>query len=532
MSDQKLVNLIHGQRPKMNLKLIRGLAYYQSAAIEDYIHQVWKSVALSFPEGLKYIGSEPCTPQEHYALTVKVPRPRCSWELADSSVYMRKYLFTFNGESIRPRYILLPFVRPGGLITLKGTNYKITPVLGGKVFNIEKGKIFMSIVGARLAFDKHSVSFVLNNKVCHANMIHGPLYNMVEKDRSKLHSSLVHYILANFGFQYTMANYFGVKNPKLGGAELDSLSINGEYYVYKSRRIPPMRRGRVKFVPSEIRIAIPKDEWSPILDSVIGSVFYIIDNCSEEIEVDDMGYGDLWLRVLPRFIFRVVGNEYKRFDEMVNHLDSVRRSMNPLTIESLLEIDIQCETIFDLFTHITKSFHDMVVQYDVGTMYNLELTTVKHICYHIVHNIFILRYELKKLTGDRVNIPKITHVMDTVLRRDRIFTVKGHGELSSEAIATDCMLYSATCNMISQSKAASVGRGGGRYNKISSDVGMLLHSSQVEVSTTLMSSKSDPSSRSKMNPFMYFSKGYTISPRPELEERIHNLGELIHRERE
>lgn len=526
MLDVQLLNMVSTSRPRMNPDICSGLsAVHVQEEIENYINDVFRSAAESFPPQFKYVGPQRCTPYEEFREIVRPPKPRRSFERSKSSVYMMKYLFTFEGREMRPRYIFLPYVHDGGIIYLKGTQYKISPVLGGRAFNIERGRVFMGTPRARLVFAKTPVSFILNNRVTHADIVYSPLYNLQPNERSKLYSTLVHYMLAEFGLKGMMKRFFDI-DIAVGHGEMDSLVENGEWFIYSSRQMPPTGRGRGVYTPSEIRIGVRSEDFQPIMNSILGAVFYIIDNCPEALTAEDTELPENWLRLLSRFIFKTTDSERKMFDEMTNHLTSIRHYMDPITRAKLAQEKIICRDIFDLLHYLNVNFHDMVIHHDVGSMYNLELTVTKHIAYNIVHNIFSMMFEIMKLQGDRITFENVTGVMDKILRRDKIFTVNKHGELSADGIATDCKVYAATCNIISQTRASAAGKSQKHQNPMG-DPSLLLHASQVEVGSYQMMSKAEPSGRAKANPFMHLVGKSYISPNPGMVDHVAHLKELL-----
>lgn len=524
MVDSRLIHSICNQRPRMNPDLCHGLSMVQIQEVENYIHEIFRSAATALPPQLKYVGCERCTPYEEYKEIIRPLKPKRSFELARSDVYLMKYNFTFDGVPMRPRYIFLPIIQDGGILYLNGTQYRVSPVLGGRVFNIERGTVFMSIPRARMTFNKTPISFIINRQIQHADMVYSPLYNMEKGERSKLHSSLVHYQLAEYGLHGMMKRFYDT-DILVGMEELDSLIDTGEWFVFSSRQLPPLGRGKERYIPSNIRIAVPVAKWQAIFPSIIGSAFYIIDNFPESIHPDDMSNPDLWLRLLSRFIFKTPDTERKMHEEMCNHISSIRHYMDTVTKKNLEKEGIPHRDIFDLFQYLNYHFHDMVIHHDVGSMYNLELTTTKHVVYHIVNNIFTMMFKIMKLTGERVTQKNITEIMDKELRRDRILTVKKHGEYSADGIAADCKPYAATCNLISQAKASSLGKG--KQQKQMEDPGLLLHPSQVEVGCYQMMSKAEPSGRSKANPFMTLIGKSYIVPNPALLDYVQHLKVLL-----
>ena len=246
MVDVRLVQAIASSRPKLNPDICEGLPLLHIREVEEYINDIFRSAAESLPPQLKYVGPERCTPYEEYKEIIRPLKPKRSFELARSDIYLMKYNFTFNGVPLRPRYIFLPIISDGSIIHLKGTQYKVSPVLGGRAFNIERGIIFMNTPRARLTFNKTPVSFILNRQISHADIVYSPMYNMSATDRSKLVSSLVHYQLAEYGLHGMMKRYYNT-DIKVGYEELDELIGTGEWYVFASRQLPPIGRGKNKF---------------------------------------------------------------------------------------------------------------------------------------------------------------------------------------------------------------------------------------------------------------------------------------------
>lgn len=535
MADIELIKQVGARQPRMNAEICNGIASIHMnsltasgrTATEQYIHDVWEAASQSFPEGLRYLGDERCTPFEEWREITRPMKPYRSFDLTESDTYLMKYRFSFNGQEIRPRYIFLPYPRDGDLLFLGGTRYKITPVIGGRAFNIEYDRIFLPSPRARLIFCKTQVTYVLNNhSIGHANAVSSPLYNVSSDESIKSRDTLlVHYMLAEYGLSEMMKRYYDTE-VKVGGIELDGLVDTGEWFVYKSLGRPPagVRSG---YTPTNIRIAIPAEKHSPVLNSIIGGVFYILDHFPEAMEPGDVDNPEYWLRLLSRFIFKTTDAENKMFEEMLTHRRNICRYMDGITRQTLKREGVNCETIYDLFHYMNLHFDDMLIHNDLGSMYNQELTTVKHIVYDIVYNIFILMFNLQKLSGERVNADTITKHMDKLLRRDNIYKVTKHAEVTADAIAANCKPFNATCNTISQAKVSMAGKKSNKHGGGMADEASLLHASQTEVGSIQMMTKADATGRSKLNPFVFFGQPDYIQANPALEETIEKLQKQI-----
>lgn len=524
MIDLKLLGHIDKAMPRMNKDIVNGLAVSQMNYVEEYINDIMRCAAESFPPGMKYVDGRRCTPLEQFKEIIRPLKPTHSFDLQRSDVYLMQYNFTYNGLPLKPHYIFLPFVSDGGLFYLKGTQYSITPVIGGKVFNIENGNIYMPTPRIRMGFGKYPVTCIANNKIINGSCIASRLHNMVRSKRSTLSPTLVHYMLAEYGL-YNLMQKFNL-NIQFGKEELDKLDTN-EWIIYKSRQLPIITRKVTETEVSDLRIAVKKSEHYPLVDDIMGTVFYIVDNCVESTSnIADLNNPVLWLLLLDKFIFKDPTTERKQFNRMCDHLQSTKMSMDVITRKILASDNIFCNDIFDLFKYIVLNYQDITIHYDIGTMYYKELTTVKHVMYNVVYNIFMAMHTLNEISPESLSVAKINNELSRVLRNNKIFTTKGHGELTTGGLATDCKIFAATCNAISHSKATSIG-GSKRAKKVVTDAALLVHESQTEVATYNWITHQCPYGRSKISPFVGFSERSFITPKDELKEDILALKELL-----
>lgn len=523
--DVRLFKEVAKQLPKMDEGILNGLATEQIKSAEAYMHGVFLSASASFPKGLRYIGSVVCTPKEQFDEITRSTKPFRSYELLRSDVYMVKYLLEFNGKPIRPQYLFLPFINEADLLYLSGTQYKVTPVISGRLFNIEKGNIYMRTPRAPVGFSSHSISCIKNGCILNTAAVYSYLYNMEPAKRSLLKPTLMHYILSVYGLKETMKKMFNV-NVSIGNWKLDSLNPE-EWVVYRSRQeLSIVKKYNAK--PTDLRIAISAEEYYPLLDSIIGTIFYIVDNSTDSTrDFNELDNPNLWIYILDRFIFKQITGDRHQLDQICSHVSvQIPALYDPIT-RKVLDIErIKTNDIFDLFGYMCLNFHDMDVHYDVGTMYNKELSVVRNLLSNIVYAVFISVYRLEKLPLETLSVEKIEKLLSKTLSRNHILHTSGHGELTPASIASDCRPFSATCNMISHNKA-SVSSKGDKNKSSVIDNSDLLHPSQVEVATYSWISASSPYGRDKINPFVFLSGGSYIKARPQLKPVIDGLRKLL-----
>lgn len=508
--------------PQVNKQVCEGLAVSQMDGMEPYIDEIWKAASDSFPGSLRYAGYDRCTPHETFR---ELTRPKRNIDLAYSTTYTCMYKFTFDGKPIKSKFLDLPYIKKGSLMYLRGTRYKVSPILGGAVFNTEEDKIFMWTPRFRMQFLKMSTAFVKNGNVVHTDTVYTPLYNLSSTKASSLNSTIVHYLLTEFGLTGMFKHCFGV-DVKVGYGELDSYRNNPDYKVYCSRKLPLSGRGASSYVGNDLRIVIPTQEDERVLDSVIGGIFYIVDTYPLSVRVEDVDNPELWINLLHHFIFATGAGSDTAYKEISTHLDSIRQYTDTITLKILKMAGIEVDNFYGLLVHIVKNFSDILMQNDVANMYDKELTVVKHIAFNIVGGIFKLMFELNKLKDEKLHAQAVITKMAVKLRRDAVLSVSGIGGLSADSVACDCMPYAATCNMEPQSKASSSATKG-KQRKATNDRASLVHSSQAEVATYQMMSKSEPSGRGKTNIFVRLYGNKKIVGKPHLEQHITELQRLI-----
>lgn len=522
--DKLLDRAIKETQTPLNIRALTGIAGHQMQGVETHIDNAWRCAELGLPVGMKYTGGTRCTPLEEYKERTRPVKPQHRFEMTRSDIYMVRYGFTFKGVPIRSHYIYLPFSR-GGLITLKDTQYKLMPVIGGKIFNIENHKIFMPVLLAKMGFYKTTMSCIKNEAILHTTGVGSLLFNMDKKERSKLTPTLVHYILTKYGLTETL-KMFGVDNVIIGGPEVNKNTVDNKMIVYRSRQMPIILQRKNFTAKNEIRIAIPKAKVTKAVDSVICTVFYIMDQCAEAISAEDLDIPELWESLLGRFIFSKPMPLQKLSEKMSDHLLKLPMNLDPLAKRALETEGIYCKDIYELFVYLVENFNDMVIHADAGCMYNKEITILKYFLFNIVYNIFMLMYKLRKLPPHMVSVEKIEKIMMTELKSDKITETAGHGELIPASIASNALPLSATSSIISHNKATSTG---GKNSKkgVGNAEAVRLHPSQFEIGSVNWITSQDPTGRHTLNPFIRLSDRNIIIPKPHLTEIISDLQKLL-----
>lgn len=527
--DIKMLNHVKDTLPMVNKEAVDGRIFNTVEANESYVHECMTNLFSSFENGLRYCGWKRCTPEEQWRETVRQPRGRFQkgkhqFDLSKSNVYLCKYLFTYNGEPLTPRYLFLPDPQPGNLIHLMGTQYKIIPVIAGVVFNIEKGNIYLPTPLCKFGFWRFKTTCLKGNKTIYEDAVCSYLLNQAKKYRpneNTLVPCLLHYILAKHGLKETLA-MFKIPEYQVGFNELDELDDN--WVVYKSRQLHH-KRGMYQL--AETRIAIPKQYTGGITDTVISTIIYILDSCPEStVDVADFEKPNYWNYCLRKFIFKYP-NDAKNVNKAKKHLGSIEADFDISARLTLNRQKVNVQTIYQLFHYLITRYNDTLIHHDVGSMYGLEITTTKYLMQSIVESLGNFRYRLKQIPPHLLSAQKINETMSMFINKDKIFNTALHGELNPVSIASDCVPFSSVMNLIPHSRAAASGRSS-KGSTLVVEQDKLLHPSQLTVASSLVVTKSDIMGRNNINPFVHIEGGIT-RVNPGLKDDIKQIERLLKR---
>ena len=528
MLGTKLLKRCMDTAPRMNPELASGLAYHQSTSIERYIDQVIDCASISFPEGLTYHGYRPATPEEQLTHLTRQYRSKKNYELAPSDLYMCAYFFKFKGEELKTRYIQLPYIRPGGLIRVRGSSFVVSPVLTDNIFSITNDQIYMPVTRGKLTFKKINVNFKANGEVVSVDAIYSLIYNIKREDKhSQRESLLIHYLLAVYGVKETFRKYFGF-DIVYGEEDITPQKYpSSDWVICSTQGLRPANKGYNNYMPSSMRIAVPKEHYSQTVASAVGGIFYIIDREPDMVSPEHMENILFWRRLLPRFIKSNVGLETKAMDEMNAHFESLDAYMDDLVRRRLQQEDIPRENIYDLLAHVMNTFSERTMNCEAADMItNKQLETIRPLLTDIVYSISTLTFKLWKMQGERLNLQNIMGDFDKFFPTNAIYKInRSHGEVSSLESATDLLPLAVTKSLIPQTKATSV-RKSNRENEMT-DPAFALHPSQCLVSTYLFITKSDPSARSSINHFLKLGPNGEVIVEPEIVKELEQLDRLL-----
>lgn len=510
----------------VNAVVMDGLATLYMQKAEEYIDKVFRSASRSFPKGLIYLGYERCTPDEEYNEVTKVKNNKRIYDLAQSSLYLVKYKFSFEDQILPDRYVYLPFVGDAGIFYLGGSIYHITPVLSDKVISPGFDSIFVRLLRDKIIFKRCYHSFIIDNVRETTHVIWSQIYRKPRDNRkvpvtTKAVTTIPHYLFAKFGFTETFRRFAGFV-PVVGESEITEENYpKSDWVICESAQVKPKTYMGDFYEPTKIRLAIRRDKWTPITKALVVGFFYVIDHFPARFKPEYLDSQSLWMILLGHIVFSGLYGENKLFTSIQEHFMSLDDYVDTIITEKLKENNYEVNDFYELLALILSVFNNLVLDSEHSTlsMYGKSLEVLYYVLYDITAGIFKVNFRLSKLASKKPLILK--DVIETFNKNMKMGAVFG---LSSGKIITETVSYSGdhkymkiTSKITEQESLPGATRGKSKRLVVGEDKHVDI--SMVEAGSLLFLSKSNPTPTNRVNPFIKidFATG-TILPNEKFKE--------------
>lgn len=515
--DPKLFERTRELTPKFNDDVCRGYAVQQMAESLPYIDKIIRSAKELFPPGLEYEGRSRGNCIEYFNEITREYKDVRRADVTRHDYYLVKYHFTFDGASFPPLPVLMPFVRDGGIFTHRGTPYMISPSLTDIGFSTTRDGIFIPFKRVRYNFYKTDYSVLEDSTLAITNLYRSPIHHESKKTENKrnilignrpyIYTTLSHYFLSKWGFTASMKRFAGVDALVMKEEEIDPKKYPAKQWLkYQSAVFYNSAHPH-----ANIRILIPREQATnpetgfvdDFVKTMVGSFFYIADAfIGEFVNLNDVDAPDFWMLLLGRIIKGDLEPRGAVLSNMEDHMASTDTQLDDITRDSLAEVGIRVNDIYELFhvimTTLARCF--LKTSTDEASMYNKRLSV----------NPFVL-HEFNEM------ITRMTHKFQTLMKKNygrddvyrelrKAFKLKAclnvpnnHGECTVVSSPGDNMIFRITSVLTDQAKAGPNGNSRKETSFIK-DPSRVLHASIAEVGSFTNLPKSMPDGRSRINP--------------------------------
>jgi hypothetical protein len=166
----------------------------------------------------------------------------------------------------------------------------------------------------------------------------------------------------------------------------------------------------------------------------------------------------------------------------------------------------------------------------ISSIYDKRLITLRYVLFDIISQINTLMYKLRAAQKKRKKLEatEINNLMNIHLRGNRITNIRNHAkhpEVTPISTSNDNMFFGVTSTMLTQDSASTGGNKKGKINL--RDPAKHLHVSVAEVGSYNNIPKSDPTGRSRINPFLHLGADGMVQRDPELRPLLDHVQKLL-----
>lgn len=518
--------LVQKHTPPVNDAVMRGLATLYMQKSEEYIDQVFRSASRSFPAGLVYIGYERCTPEEEYNEITKVKNNKRIFDLAKSSLYLVKYKFVFQDQPLPDRYVYLPYVEDAGIFSLGGALFHITPVLSDKVISPGVDSIFVRLLRDKIIFKRCYHSLIIDGIRETTHVIWSQIYRKPRNNKkvpitTRAVTTIPHYLFAKFGFTETFRKFAGFV-PTVGEGEITEHNYpKDKWIICESSQVKPKTYIGDFYEPTAIRLAIPRENWTPITKALVVGFFYVIDHFPGRFKPSYLDSQSLWMILLGHIVFSGLYGENKLFTNIQEHFMSLDDYVDTLITEKLREDNYEVNHFYDLLSLILSIFNNLVLdsEHSSLSMYGKSLEVLYYVLYDITAGIFRVNFRLSKLASKKqLQFKDIVETFNKNMKMGAVFGLAS-GKIIAESVSYsgDHMYPKVTSRIAEQESLPGAARG--KSKRLTVGEGQHIDVSMMEAGSVLFLSKSNPTPTNRVNPCIIIDHATgTIMPNPKFAE--------------
>lgn len=508
--------LLEVHTPKVNEVIMNGLATVVVPFAMEYVDNNFRSISKSFPEGLRYIGCERCSPQEEYKEITRDKNNKRLYDLAENSIFLVKYKFEYFGEPLKPKYLYLPFVEDAGLIKLRGSLFHVTPMLTDSVISPDNNKIFVRLLKVKLIFERVNHTYVKDGMNDYVSVSFSSIYkNKAEKGKSsnRVKTTNLHYLFCKYGFTETFKRFLGFV-PVVGE---DNINLQNypekDWVICKSTGLAPDDRISKFYRPNKTRLAIPRAKWNENdVKTMVGSFFYIVDYFPE-IKPDWLDSQSKWMYLLGCIIFSP-DQGIGRLNERVNeHMISLDNYLDDIVKEKIIELGYNITSFYDLLYIILRDFDNFIniSSKNQNSLYKRNFEILYYITFILTKNFVKMNYNLiqkvnKKGNNKPLSLDTVEDIVNKEFKVNAIIRINNQNQCVAGVNYSGDNKYpklTSICGVQQSSDSSGANRGNKTRN--TPNASKHLHASFIEVGSLLALSKSNPSPAYRTNMYVNVS---------------------------
>lgn len=538
--DKFLLDKAASTMPEIVPEVAHGLAAEQMGGVLKYVDRVWRS--LDFPEEFVYEGSRRVSPRKMFEVTTAARDNKIRYELSQSDFFMVAFDFSLyvNGvrESVPPKYLLLPFVDENSMFDIRGKKFAIHSVMSDRSFSVGTDSVFKKFNRMMFTFERLTYHFNCNDRRASTYVTWSWIHHEARKRFSKranngklVYSTLANYLFAKHGVTETFRKYGGCEIV-IGEADIthDTYPAD-EWYICKTIGFTPKLYQREFYENTKLRIAVKKEDMTPMVESLIASFFYMVDHFPQNATLEDIDDVWLWKIILGNIIIESGTSQGLIIKSIEEHQRSVDEYIDAIAKDELKEDGYDFDDIYDVFSYVIELLTKTRASDDeqISSMYGKQLVVLRYLLNELIQKINKdIMYRLRNIKNKKgeITVKDVNKIMP-MLRTDIMAGLSNHAlhpEVSIVSSASDNYLIGVTNEIVTQDKASG-GSAKGRINL--NDSGKHLHVSVAEAGSFNVLPKADPTGRNRVSCYLPRTEKNVVTTRKRFAELLNKTQRMI-----
>ena len=404
--------------PKIS-KELNGTIKQEFETIPQFLENVFNNSMKMLSPGMpvEFLGVAPVSPKEEIKHNTTT---RYVHDLAESYLYMVKYIFRYNGKDIIEKPMYLPYGERGNITKLSGTKYVVSQVVSDRSISPSNNGIFLKLMISKLNFVTNMKAIIKNNQKYVVSLLHSKLLLLNIDDKlGKPITPIYVYLLTKYGLSYYNKDLIFTK-------EEVAENVLDKYDVYESTGIKPRGHLVSVYKPHGIKILIKKGHTD---EALISNILYVLDMFPESADDFISSYGNLkkerefFTMMLARLLYKDSYSIIRMLYDTKQHLLSLEGYLDAITAKNLKYIGIEVENFYKLMEYLLFNYSDLVVNFKDyhNNLNNKYLDVLSYITYPIYYtfNKVLLRINTR---GTTITLKEVTKNL-AELSAKKIFTI-------------------------------------------------------------------------------------------------------------
>ena len=507
--------------PKIS-KELNGTVKKEFEEIPAFLENVFSNSMKMLSPGipLEFLGIEKVSPKEEIKYNTTT---RYVHDIAESYLYMIKFVFRYNKKDIIEKPMYIPFAERGNLTKLSGTRYVVSQVVSDRSISPSNNGIFLKLMISKLNFSTVMKTIIKNQQKYAVSLLHSKLLLLNIDDKlGKPITPIFIYLLTKYGLSSYSRNLIFKYDVTENDYE--------DYDVYESTTIKPRGHLATVYKPHNLKILVNKNHND---EPLIANLLYCLDMFPElskdliNVYGNDKKEKEFFTMVLARLLYKDSYSLYRMLDDTKQHLMSLEGYLDAITAKNLRYVGIDVENFYKLLETILFKYSDLVVNFKDyhNNLNNKYLDVLSYITYNIYYtfNKVLLRINSR---GPTITLKEVSKNLSELSSKKIFSIIKSSGvnlTLSVFDYSGDLIYPKSTAIIEDQSRGNGVERG--RNNQFPASLKSLTAQQAVR-GTLLYLGKSAPTPALRRNIFLDTHDGNIMVPN-HLLPTIEAFGELL-----